>query len=36
LTRTVNVPLEPTYEASYRSMPAFWREVLEGSRSDVP
>jgi hypothetical protein len=31
----VNVPLEPTYEASYRSTPAFWREVLEGSRSNV-
>jgi hypothetical protein len=28
--RYVNVPLEPTYQASYRGMPAFWREVLEG------
>jgi len=26
----VNVPLEPTYQATYRGMPAFWREVLEG------
>jgi hypothetical protein len=28
--RYVNVPLEPTYQAAYRGMPAFWREVLEG------
>jgi len=28
--RYVNVPLEPTYQATYRGMPAFWREVLEG------
>jgi hypothetical protein len=28
--RYVNVPLEPTYQASYRGMPTFWREVLEG------
>jgi hypothetical protein len=34
--RYVIVPIEPTYEASYRSMPTFWREVLEGRRSDVP
>ena len=34
--RYVNVPLEPTYEASHRSMPAFWHEVLEESRSYVP
>jgi hypothetical protein len=27
--RYVNVPLEPTYEAAYRGMPAFWRDVLE-------
>jgi hypothetical protein len=27
--RYVNVPLEPTYQAAYRRMPAFWREVLE-------
>jgi hypothetical protein len=28
--RYVNVPLEPTYQAAYRGLPAFWREVLEG------
>ncbi len=28
--RYVNVPLEATYLAAYRGMPAFWREVLEG------
>ena len=27
--RYINVPLEPTYEAAFRGMPAFWREVLE-------
>jgi hypothetical protein len=27
--RYVNVPLEPTYQAAYRGMPAFWRDVLE-------
>jgi hypothetical protein len=28
--RYVFVPLEPTYQAAYRSMPPFWRNVLEG------
>jgi hypothetical protein len=28
--RYVNVPLEPTYQAAYAGMPAFWRDVLEG------
>ena len=28
--RYINVPLEATYEAAYRGLPAFWREVLEG------
>jgi hypothetical protein len=28
--RYVPVPLEPTYQAAYRGVPAFWREVLEG------
>jgi hypothetical protein len=28
--RYINVPLEPTYQAAYQGMPAFWREVLEG------
>ena len=28
--RYINVPLEPTYEAAYRGLPSFWRDVLEG------
>jgi hypothetical protein len=28
--RYVQVPLEPTYQAAYRGVPAFWRAVLEG------
>lgn len=28
--RYVNVPLAATYDAAYRGMPAFWRDVLEG------
>jgi hypothetical protein len=28
--RYVYAPLEPTYQAAYRSMPGFWRNVLEG------
>jgi hypothetical protein len=28
----VNVPLETTYAAAYRGMPAFWRDILEGHR----
>jgi len=28
--RYVQVPLESTYQAAYRGMPAFWRDVLEG------
>ena len=27
--RYVEVPLEATYQAAYRGMPAFWREVLD-------
>jgi hypothetical protein len=27
--RYINVPLEPTYQAAYVGMPAFWRGVLE-------
>jgi hypothetical protein len=34
--RYVNVPLEPTYQAAYRGMPAFWRDVLEGRRALAP
>jgi hypothetical protein len=30
--RYIYVPLEATYLAAYRGMPAFWREVLEGRR----
>ena len=26
----IHVPLEATYQAAYRAMPAVWREVLEG------
>ena len=29
--RYVNVPLESTYQAAYRGLPAFWRTVLEGT-----
>jgi hypothetical protein len=29
----VNVPLEPTYQMAYRGVPAYWRAVLEGTRS---
>ncbi len=28
----VNAPLEPTYAAAYRGMPAFWRDMIEGRR----
>jgi hypothetical protein len=28
----VNVPLEATYEAAVRGMPAFWRGELEGDQ----
>ena len=34
--RYVNVPLEPTYQAAYRGLPAFWREVLEGAAPPTP
>jgi hypothetical protein len=27
--RYIYVPLEATYEAAYRGVPRFWREVLE-------
>jgi hypothetical protein len=27
--RYVRVPLEPTYQAAYRGVPTFWREILE-------
>jgi hypothetical protein len=28
--RYVNLPLEPSYQATYAGIPAFWRRVLEG------
>ena len=31
--RYVNVPLEATYNAAYRGVPAFWRDVLEGRQT---
>jgi hypothetical protein len=30
--RYINVPLESTYLAAFRGLPAFWRDVLEGLR----
>ena len=33
--RYVNVPLAATYQAAYRGMPAFWRDVLEGREPQV-
>jgi len=30
--RYINVPLERTYQAAYRGVPGFWRDVLEGRR----
>jgi hypothetical protein len=30
--RYINVPLEATYQAAYRGMPGFWRDVLEGQK----
>lgn len=30
--RYINVPLEATYQAAYRGVPAYWRDVLEGRR----
>jgi hypothetical protein len=31
--RYIPVPLESTYQAAYRGVPAFWRDVLEGRRA---
>jgi hypothetical protein len=33
--RYIYVPLEATYQEAYRSMPAFWRDVLEQPKSDA-
>ncbi len=35
-TVTWNVPLGPTYQATARGMPAFWRDVLEGRPPIAP
>ena len=29
--RYVNVPLEATYQAAFRGVPAFWRAIVEGA-----
>ena len=29
----INVPLEATYQAAYRGVPDFWRDVIEGKQS---
>jgi Protein of unknown function (DUF4058) len=31
----ITVPLEATYQAAYRGVPAFWREVLEGPATQL-
>jgi hypothetical protein len=33
--RYINAPLEITYQATYRGVPEFWREVLEGRSSEL-
>ena len=33
--RYVNVPLEPTYQSTYRGVPEFYRDVLEGRSPDA-
>ncbi len=33
--RYVNVPLESTYNAAFRGVPEFWRDVLEGRTPEV-
>ena len=32
--RYINAPLEASYNAAYKGMPSFWRDVLEGKISD--
>ena len=34
--RYINVPLAETYDAAYRGMPAFWRNVLEQEAPSTP
>jgi Protein of unknown function (DUF4058) len=31
----INIPLETTYQAAYRGVPAFWRDVLEGKQPAI-
>jgi hypothetical protein len=31
----INIPLEATYQAAYRGVPAFWRDVLEGKQPRI-
>ncbi|MFI5455061.1 MAG: hypothetical protein ACHRXM_06380 [Isosphaerales bacterium] len=31
----INIPLEATYQAAYRGVPAFWRDVLEAKQPTV-
>jgi hypothetical protein len=31
--RYIPAPLEATYQAAYRGVPAFWQDVLEGRRT---
>jgi len=31
----IDIPLEVTYQAAYRGVPAFWRDVLEGKQAAV-
>jgi hypothetical protein len=33
--RYVSVPLEATYRAAYRGVPAYWREILESGRNSI-
>jgi hypothetical protein len=31
----INIPFEATYQAAYRGVPAFWRDVLEAKQSPI-
>jgi hypothetical protein len=33
--RHVDIPLEPSYMAAYRGIPAIWRDVLDGRRKPL-
>lgn len=32
----INIPLDPTYQAAYRGLPAYLREILDGLRDPEP